>query len=491
MEIKEQEQETVLEPANSEAVENAVPEQANVAVEEASAEAAPAAPVAEAASEAAPAATKFCAGCGAELSMDQAFCPKCGREQQVAAAPAVEPVPEMDPEKIAEFNRQLEEKKKKNKKKMMTILIAVVAVIVLVVGGKFAISAIMHSSGMSKIDSAVEDYKNEKIDYDEAIAVLAKQKESKDEEVADHAVQAEKTVESLKVSFDHFEKAETYKAKKQYLSAIQHYEKVIKDDPHYDEAQKSIEAIIPEWKKVIPASLDKLLKDDKIDDADTLVKTFLGYSKDDEEIGNLGKFVEAESLYKKGHLNGAKDIYSKLPKTLKLNGVTVQSRLDTLKKYDVFVKMCGKWQTTKYYYETKETARRSGSWNSWYVDETELVDRYLECTCIINADGTVTVKGTLDYATYTNYSDYQSSLKQSVFYTDFSKKCTLPSDGKVTISYVDDDVTYSGTTLLENNTVTFNGKVFTFNNKSGYVSSYYWRYDWKCDVTFGKCVKKY
>lgn len=427
-------------------------------------------------------AKRFCTGCGAELQPGQKFCTSCGKSLEADL--------ESNTIAVEEFNRQLVEKKKKKKKRILLILAAIVASIALVIGGKFAFTSIRHSIGISKAEKAVAGYKADEIDYDTAIATLTALKASKDPDVATNAVSAEKTVEKLKVSKDHFKKGELYKGKKEYQNAVTHYEAVIKEDPNYEKAQAAINEIIPLWKEVIPAEVDKLLKAGKTDDAQTLVKTFTGYS-DDESIAAIGQFIEAEDYYQKGYLNSAKDIYQKLPATLKVNGITVKSRLDTLKKYDFFVKMCGDWDVTKHYMETKEVWR-SGRWNSWYYNGTTDSNMYLRVTCVINKDGTVTVSGEVKYDMYTNYSSISSYVHSKYFTSSFEKKVSIPTDGKVSFDFSEGGFTRGDyQRVKDNQKISFDGSSFKHSISIKYVYSHTNTEYYSSNETFGKRAEKY
>ena len=469
----------------TETAEVAEATEATETAEVAAAETAPAVQPAEvAAPVVAPVAAEamvFCSACGTQMSASQRFCPNCGanREANVGVNQAVE-----------EFNKQLNETKKKKKKKKIKILALIVAIILVFNVGKGIFTSARHSIGISQAEKAVESYNEEKIDYDKAIEKVTKLKDSKDAEVASKALEAEETINALKDSKEHFEKGELYKGKSDYKNAVLHYEAVIEEDTKYEAAKAAIEEIIPLWKSSLPADIDALLKDGKKEDADKLIKTFLSYAEDDKEITNISKFLEAEELYADGYLNGAQDIYKTLPESLKVNGITVKSRIDTLNKYAMFVKMSGKWKTTSYYYETKETYKSTGRWQNWYSDG-DSAERYLTVRCIINSDGTVSVKGSAPYMNYTNYSDYASNLKREVFTSDFNQKCKLTSDGKLTVKFTTGDITYSGYTLTDNNTLTFDGSKFTFNQTTSYNASHYYRYNWVVKVTYGTRTEKY
>lgn len=423
----------------------------------------------------------FCTNCGAELQPDQKFCPKCGANQEIKVENSVA---------VEEFNKQLAEAKKKKKKKLIIVFIAIIVAIGLAVGGKFAFTSIRHSIGISKVDKAVEAYKTDEIDYDSATATITKMKASKDTDVVSHAKKAEKTIGKLKKSKEHFKKGELYKNKKEYKNAITHYEAVIKEDPNYEKAQAAIKEVVSLWEKTLPTEIEALLKKDKSDDASALVKTFLGYSPDNTSIANIGKFIEAEQFYAKGYLNSAQDIYKSLPSDLEVNGITVKSRIDTLKKYSIFVKMCGKWTPTKYYMETKEKWK-SGRSTWWYRDGKTDKNMYLEVTCIIGKNGKVTISGEVKYRMYTNYSSINSLVNDDYFTSSFKTTREIPSNGKISYSFKAGDFTLGGSYIPDSQKIEFNGSSFYHSISMTY------HYSTRCDEiyssneTFGTRVEKY
>lgn len=425
--------------------------------------------------------TKTCSRCGAEIAYDLRFCPKCGNNCVV--------VPVVN-ENIAAFNAQLEEEKEKKKKKsrrtFLIVVAAIAAFFILIFGGK----AIYRAATIASLNSTVEKYNDGKIEYLEASEKIEKKKDSSDEEIVAQAVQSAKDLEELKVSKDYFVKAEEAYGKKDYAAAVANYSSVIEKDVNYETAQKKIEEIIPLWKKVLPADIDKLLKDGKTKEAKTAIADFLKFS-DDEDIKNIQTFIEAEENYAKGHLNKAQSIYKKLPETLKVNGVTVKSRLATLKKYSVFVKMCGEWECTSYYKETKEQWR-SGRSTWWYNDgDGKGNSDTLVVTCVINKNGTVTVKGEVEYWMYTNYSSYQSLLNNKIFTTSFKVTVKLSQGKNLKFSYSEGDFVMGSTPLRDTQTISFNGSKFTHSCKVTYHYSYYCDETYSSKDNFGRRTEKY
>ncbi len=425
--------------------------------------------------------TKTCSRCGTEIAAELRFCPKCGNNCVVA--PVIN-------ENIAAFNAQLEEEKAKKKQKtrrtFLIVVAAIVAFFVLIFGGK----AIYRAATISSLESTVEKYNDGKIDFAEASEKIENKKDSSDEKIVAQAVQSSKDLEELKVSKDNFAKAEEAYGKKDYANAVANYSAVIEKDSNYETAQNKIKEIIPLWKKVLPSDVDKLLKEGKTEEAKKAISGFLEYS-DDKDIKNIQTFIEAEENYAKGHLNKAQSIYKTLPTTLKVNGITVKSRLATLKKYSVFVKMCGEWECTSYYKETKEKWR-SGRSTWWYNDgDGKGNSDTLVITCVINKNGTVTVKGQVEYWMYTNYSSYQSLLKNKTFTASFKVTVKLSQGKNLKFSYSEGDFVMGSTPLKDTQTITFNGSKFTHSSTVTYHYSYYCDEIYSSKDTFGKRTEKY
>ena len=114
------------------------------------------------------------------------------------------------------------------------------------------------------------------------------------------------------------------------------------------------------------------------------------------------RFITAEAFYADGSLNTAKKIYEKLPATFSYNGVTVAERLDTLEKFKAYLPLCGTWSAS----DSSNTIKtiRSGSRYYWSRKPGSSQGE-ITIKCIINDDGTVTIRGSVRFQRYTNFSD--------------------------------------------------------------------------------------
>lgn len=426
-------------------------------------------------------AKNVCAVCGRLMTDDERFCINCGTPSNTMAQ---ETQPVIEPLFVSDGKKQ---KRRKIIKRLLIGLAAVVAVVGIIFGVRAAFLAIRNSIGMSKNETIVEDYRIEEIDYEKAVSEISKLKESKDYEVASGAAKAEEKIEEFKKSKDHFAKGNTYKNKKDYTNAVHHFSAVIEGDSNYSTAQNEISAIIPLWKETLPAEIDLLLKEGNKEEALDLIETFMSYETDDS-INNIKLFIEAEDYLEKGYLNSANAIYKKLPGSLKVNGITVKSRLNKLSKYSAFLAMCGKWQTTKYYLETKEDWDYGSDY--WWYKDGDTASRYLTVTCKINDNGSVTVRGNVEFVSYTNYSSIASNLNAKVFESDFSKKLKA-SDKTFSMNFSTGAFTRGSTSLNDKQKISFDGKIFTHTFSVRYI------YSRSCDEvlssneTFGKRIEKY
>jgi len=201
-----------------------------------------------------------------------------------------------------------------------------------------------------------------------------------------------------------------------------------------------------------------------------------GAYKDADYMITACDFMTAEDFMAAGYLNSAKALYESLPDDFSYNDISVSSRIALLKKYKVFVEMCGKWKATgKCPISTKEIT--SYYWSMWISDNRD-PDEYITVTCVINSDGTVTVSGKAQYTYFTNYADSKYDLNLYFANTVFT----------VTLSAVP-----SNTAIADNVVLTFSKGKFTL--KYLYTESYtagsYLKYVYKSTYTYSTKVEDY
>ena len=139
-----------------------------------------------------------------------------------------------------------------------------------------------------------------------------------------------------------------------------------------------------------------------VDKARTYLSAAQGY-EDAADLLAACDLVEVEALLTDGKLNEARAAYEKLPADLSYNGNSVASRLEFLNANAEILNLCGEWEVTDNYIETRSVSRSSGYWNSWYNDEP-ISGQQIEVYCSVNPDGTFTFEGEVTFYRYTEYS---------------------------------------------------------------------------------------
>lgn len=226
-----------------------------------------------------------------------------------------------------------------------------------------------------------------------------------------------------------YNKANNYIKSKKYENAIKLYEKNIdyKDSKekikkaYYEYGimlidDKKYEDAIKIFKKANGDEIEKYISyanamlDFNEEKYNTALSTFqeLVDFKDSNDYVNYSNLMLAEVQYKDGNLSNAKKMFESLDKDLEINGIKVSNRLDLLEKYKDYVNLCGTWMGTNGKMSVRQTHDSTGLWNQWDGEYTD----YLQLKCIINEDGTVTLKGDAQYYIYTNYSSLSKYLKE-------------------------------------------------------------------------------
>lgn len=153
---------------------------------------------------------------------------------------------------------------------------------------------------------------------------------------------------------------------------------------------------------------------------------------------NCVLFTTAEDYYFKGELNRAKENYEKLPVDFSLGNVSVSERLNTLKKYDSFVKLCGEWEATEdSKYQVRQVSKSYGLWDGWTGTAW---NQNLQIRCIIG-NGYVRLTGNTAITVYTNYSISSQYLKTkkiqiSIFKDVENLYSSVKLDDNTTFSFI-------------------------------------------------------
>lgn len=161
---------------------------------------------------------------------------------------------------------------------------------------------------------------------------------------------------------------------------------------------------------------EKLYNEKNYADAKEIYEKTTGYDDVESKILNC-TFMEAEAYYKDGDLAKAQELFSTFSPDFAFDGVSAKTRLETLKNRADLVKLCGTWEGRGGNMSVRQTHDSTGLWDQW---DAEFTDR-IQIKCVINDDGTVTIKGTAKYYTYTNYSSLSKYLKTLELSATFEK----------------------------------------------------------------------
>jgi tetratricopeptide (TPR) repeat protein len=353
----------------------------------------------------------FCPSCGKELDANQNVCPNCNC--QIGVIPSEPP--------------KNDEKKKKKRIRLLVIL----GVILLLFFGTVLKNSVMPAVNYSIASSALEkgnygkavkrysktlDYKDtaEKIDaayYGYAIELT---KDGQYEEALKYLNLAEKTESEEKEQYLEYltnisdmNSGETTYSTVKYFEEHKDFEKCseLLNTAYYNYADALSK------KKEYKSAIEYYKKTTGFDDVDEKIKKC-------EELAVVADFEKAEKYLKDGELGKALKLYKSLPEDFEHNGIKVKDRIKKLNDNSKIVKLCGSWKGKNGKFSVRQTHDSTGLWDQWdntYTDN-------LEVKCVMNDDGTFTLKGTAYYYTYTNYSSLSSALKMSNYSESFSVK---------------------------------------------------------------------
>ena len=157
------------------------------------------------------------------------------------------------------------------------------------------------------------------------------------------------------------------------------------------------------------AGIDKI-ESGEYDDAKAYFEISSGYEDSDEMILNC-RLMLAEEEYDKGNLNSARDAFLELPEDLVYNDISVSERLATLEEYSEYVDLCGRWESTS---GTMTSARYMTYTSSgWTLDIED--NYYITIRCVIEDDGSITIKGSISYDVFNGYSSVRDYM---IYYWD-------------------------------------------------------------------------
>lgn len=196
--------------------------------------------------------------------------------------------------------------------------------------------------------------------------------------------------------------------------------------------------------------------------------TRVGDYKDASDKVEVCSLIIAKELYDDGCLNQAKEMLEEIKEDTSYNGVSVESLLESINANEQWLNICGVWSCTGGQMETRQTGGY-GYYNYWYLDFDE--NQYsINIKCVINEDGTITVKTSGSIPIYTNYSSISAYLTTSV----------------KSLSH-DETMTGMGTITLDNNTsmtISSSG-VSVYYKKVDNTQDVYFTYTYTTDITYG------
>ncbi len=133
--------------------------------------------------------------------------------------------------------------------------------------------------------------------------------------------------------------------------------------------------------------------------------TASGYD-DSDDMKIICDLMLAEEEFKEGNLYTAQSAFQELPSDLSYGGVSVEDRLTLLEEYSNYVDICGNWESTSgtissYRYYTYTSA-------GWGLD-IEGGD-HLTIRCVIEDDGSVTIRGNIDYEVFEGYTSIRDDM---------------------------------------------------------------------------------
>ncbi len=161
-------------------------------------------------------------------------------------------------------------------------------------------------------------------------------------------------------------------------------------------------------------------------------------------------FMNAESLFKKGEYLDAEEIFLTFGEDYEFNGIKVSDRLNTIDQYRDYFVFDSDWRCSYGYLETKQVASYLSSW--WSITdemiETEGRAKFakIDLDLIIDTEGEVYLKGTVEFKVYKEYSSIKKLLelkekKYSIYEHINSTSGTIELDDKTVMKYSKDSIT--------------------------------------------------
>ena len=216
-----------------------------------------------------------------------------------------------------------------------------------------------------------------------------------------------------------------------------------------------------------------LLGQKKFEEARKLFKKLNDYKKSEGYLN----VCKAEIALANGEFRKAYKAYDKVSKKLKVDGFDIQARRKLVLKYKAFASISGKWQSSKYYIESRQIHDRTGIWNSWYINSGIAKSQTLTIRCYLQSNGKMRIEGNVSFYKYDNFSILSAYC--NAHYT--SRSFTVKNLTKVPSS-----IKVASHTKLK-----LSGSTFTLKYSEKEYESVYFTNRYRSTVTYGKRLDRY
>lgn len=153
-----------------------------------------------------------------------------------------------------------------------------------------------------------------------------------------------------------------------------------------------------------------------------------------QQAKELALLCQAEDALGKGHLNTAIKSYAAVPNTLVVDGINIAARKTAVSELTDFAPLCGMWTSSSHYVETRQVKSSDNSWKSWFYDnDTKIADQTIQVVCLLEKDGTITVKGSVTFRHFTNYAAASDNCTSTNTTKEFEMAGLTAIPNKITV----------------------------------------------------------
>ena len=337
--------------------------------------------------------------------------------------------------------------RKKNKQTLLTVGLAAAIALVIV----FIFTMVVPNMHYKKADQALNDG-----NYKVAIREFEKANKYKDSVDKLHYSKAKKAYDSKEYedAYNEYKLAGKYADSEELADESYKALNYIKAKESYDQGtyEKALEYIQEagdykdsnELKKEI--SYNAAIVNLNVKNFMNAKNLFL-QAEDYEDAEEFVKLSEAELYMAEGKLSEAVEMYLNID--FISDKFDVQARKKLVLGCSSIAKACGTWNATKNYLESKNVHISTGISDSWYID-TLLDNQSVVVTGTMHDDGTVTLKGTVTFYQFLNYSSLQENCQARWSTKDFevqfisSMPPIIPINEGINLYYSDGVYTLKG-----------------------------------------------